>query len=162
MSERQQSGRIWRYPSEILSVGQNKTLNVPIERQWGAFMQPLFQGGRSKYYVFCGTVCSFRYPTCSAHAPYCHLYFTRLDDIFRYYLLNGTIFGGGVVRSYWIWNVYYDFLYKSVWKFLILKRIQQHKATNVHWYSCKVHVVFLFRLQWILNFLDIFSKNIQI
>jgi hypothetical protein len=39
-------------------------------------------------------VCSLSYPACKAHAPYyiviCGLW---LHQIFRHYLLNGTIFG---------------------------------------------------------------------
>ena len=40
-------------------------------------------------------VCSLRYPSCNAHAPYCHLWPARLNCIFPHYLINGTIFGGG-------------------------------------------------------------------
>jgi hypothetical protein len=37
-------------------------------------------------------VCSLRYPSCNAHAPYCHLCPVRLYNIFPHYLINGTIF----------------------------------------------------------------------
>jgi len=37
-------------------------------------------------------VCSFRYLTCKAHAPFCHLWPVRLYNIFSHYLTNGTIF----------------------------------------------------------------------
>jgi hypothetical protein len=37
-------------------------------------------------------VCSLRYPSRSAHAPYCHLWPAPLYNIFPHYLINGTIF----------------------------------------------------------------------
>ena len=37
-------------------------------------------------------VCNLRYPTCNAHAPYCHLCPAPLYNIFPHYLINGTIF----------------------------------------------------------------------
>ena len=40
-------------------------------------------------------VCSLRYPTPNAHAPYCHLWPVRLFSIFPHYLINGTIFDKG-------------------------------------------------------------------
>jgi hypothetical protein len=45
--------------------------------------------------------------------------------------------------------------------FLILRRIRQDTAKNVNTSSCKVSVV-LVRFKCNLNFLDRFSKNIQI
>ena len=39
-------------------------------------------------------VCSFSYPACKAHAPYCHLWPDRLYYIFPQYLIKNTIFGG--------------------------------------------------------------------
>jgi len=36
--------------------------------------------------------CSFSYPACNAHAPYCHLWPALLYNIFPHYLINGTIF----------------------------------------------------------------------
>ena len=37
--------------------------------------------------------CSLSYPSCNAHAPYCHLWPLRLYDIFPHYVINGEIFG---------------------------------------------------------------------
>ena len=31
-------------------------------------------------------------PACNAHAPYCHLWPARLNNIFPHYLINGEIF----------------------------------------------------------------------
>jgi len=36
-------------------------------------------------------VCSVSYPSCNAHAPYCHLWPVWLYYIFPHYLINGTI-----------------------------------------------------------------------
>jgi hypothetical protein len=40
----------------------------------------------------CVCFCSLSYPTCNAHAPYCHLWPALLYNIFPHYLINGTIF----------------------------------------------------------------------
>ena len=34
-------------------------------------------------------VCSLRYPACSAHAPYCHLWPAPIYNIFLHYLISG-------------------------------------------------------------------------
>jgi hypothetical protein len=46
-----------------------------------------------QYYILCVCIRSLSYPACNAHAPHCHLWPTRLYDIFPHYLINGTIFG---------------------------------------------------------------------
>ena len=64
-------------------------------------------------------------------------------------------------KSYWTWNVYSHFVYKFLTStFLILRTIQWDIIINVYWSSRKVPA-FLVILQWILNFIDIFSKNTQ-
>jgi hypothetical protein len=40
-----------------------------------------------------------RYPTCNAHAPYCHLWPDPLYNIFPHYLTNGAIFGKNVTEN---------------------------------------------------------------
>ena len=37
-------------------------------------------------------VCSFRYPACNVHAPYCYLRPVRLYSIFPHYFIKGTMF----------------------------------------------------------------------
>jgi hypothetical protein len=48
-------------------------------------------------------VCSPTCPSCSAHAPYCHMWPVRLFNIFPHFLINGTIFR--INKMYWTWNV---------------------------------------------------------
>jgi hypothetical protein len=53
------------------------TTTVAVEKQWVLHTE---------------CVCSVRYPTRNAHAPYCHLWRVRLCNIFPLYLTKGTIF----------------------------------------------------------------------
>jgi len=55
-------------------------------------VQPLLQWKSNYYYTVCVCICSLRYPACNAHAPYYHLWPTRLYNIFPHYPQNGTIF----------------------------------------------------------------------
>jgi len=47
----------------------------------------------------CVCVCRVMYPTCNAHAPYCHLWPAWLWNILPHYPINGTIFGKVVERK---------------------------------------------------------------
>jgi hypothetical protein len=57
----------------------------------------------------CECVCSLNYPTCKAHAPYCHLWPATLYYIFPHYLIHGTIFEKE--KRYWTQNLCFEFLY---------------------------------------------------
>jgi len=48
------------------------------------------------YYIFWECFCSRSYPTCNAHAPYCHLCSTQLLYIFPHHLINDIL-----EKSYW-------------------------------------------------------------
>jgi len=67
-----------------------------------------------KYYIFWLLVCSLRYPTYNAHAPYCHLWPVPLYNTFPHYLINSTIFEKKKKKSYWTKNLRFYFLYKFV------------------------------------------------
>jgi hypothetical protein len=61
----------------ITSRGVRAT--VAVEKQWVS-------------HNLCVCVCSLRCTVSNAHALYCHLWPASLYNIFRHYLLNGTIF----------------------------------------------------------------------
>jgi len=48
--------------------------------------------GKATSITYSERVCSLRYPACSEHAPYCHLWPVRLYNNFPHYIINGTIF----------------------------------------------------------------------
>jgi hypothetical protein len=74
-------------------------------------------------YIFWVCVCRLRYPVCTAHAPFCHLWPARLYSIFPYGLLNVTIFGRKLRNmKYVLWFS----LQRLSEKFLIMRRIEQH------------------------------------
>ena len=106
-------------------------------------------------YIFWLCVCSLRYPSYNAHAPYYHLRSARLYNILSHYLTNFTIFRK---KNYWTWNVCFDFLYQfSPKKFLILRKFQRN-IINLHLSSCKASAI-LVRFSWNSNFLDMFTKK---
>jgi len=47
----------------------------------------------NKYFICQVCVCNLSYRACNMNAPYCLLWLVRLYNIFRPYLINGTIFG---------------------------------------------------------------------
>jgi len=49
-------------------------------------MQSLLQCRSNKYHTTWGCACSFRYPACNAHAPYCHLWPASFCNIFPHYV----------------------------------------------------------------------------
>jgi hypothetical protein len=51
-----------------------------------------FCSGKAMTVTYSECVCSPSYPACNAHAPYCHLWPVRLNNIFPHYFINGTIF----------------------------------------------------------------------
>jgi hypothetical protein len=84
-------------------------------------VHPLLLWKSNKYYLFwvcvCVCVCSLSYPTCIAHAPYCHLWPLRLYNIFPHYLINGMLFGEKtvltqnvflIISATCVWNIFYS------------------------------------------------------
>ena len=47
--------------------------------------------GKAISVTYCECGCSLSYPACNAYAPYCHLWPSRLYNIFPHYLTIGTI-----------------------------------------------------------------------
>jgi len=84
-------------------------------------------------------VCNHSYPACNAHAPYCRLWPLRLYCIFRHYLINDTIFGGGILKIKCVLILSTTF----VWNVSIPRRNEQDMIRNVYRSSCGVTVVCL-------------------
>ena len=70
--------------------GQDRqcTYNVTLRR----FLVTIVLVESNTNYIFRGCVCSFRYPACNAHGPYCRLWPAWLYNIFSHYLIRSTIF----------------------------------------------------------------------
>jgi hypothetical protein len=87
------------------------------------------------YYVFWVYVNSF-YPACNAHAPHCNLWPSRLYIIHEHHLTTARI--RKEKKSYWTWNVRFDFLYKFVWNISHSKNTWAGYDKSVYWSSCNV------------------------
>ena len=79
-------------------------------------MQPLLLWKSKEYYTTCVWICSLRWPACSAHAPYFHLWPAPLYNIFPNYFLNCTIFFLKLLNmkcvsrfsTKIVWNIFYS------------------------------------------------------
>jgi hypothetical protein len=144
-------GQRWRSRNSVRLLGkpvqqtspdaiqtQSKRVNVRITLHWGAFVQPLLQWKKQKYYIFWVCVCSLRYPARNARAPYCHLWPDWLYSIFPHYLINGTIFGKKFIEHK---NVFWFSLQSLSETFLILRRNERDMIKNVYWSSCKIRII---------------------
>jgi hypothetical protein len=99
-------------------------------------MQPLLQWGSSRYYIFRVCVCSFSYPACNAHAPYCRLWPAALCNIFPHSLTNYIILGGKK-RLPNIKCVFWFSLHLLPETFLVIRRTERDMIKNVY---CDPHV----------------------
>jgi len=73
--------------------------------------------------------CSLSYPAGKAHAPYCHLWPVRLQNIFPHYLINGTIFFWKEVTEHKMCVLIFSTTLAG--KFLILRRNERDVIKNV-------------------------------
>ena len=77
----------------------------------------------NKYCIFWMCVCSLRYPACTAHAPYFHMWLVLFCNIVPHYLTNGTIFEKTNIEP----KMCFDFLLQLMFEtFLILRRMKRH------------------------------------
>jgi hypothetical protein len=97
------------------------------------------------------TVNSFTYPACKAHAPYC----LWLHHIFRYYFINGMIFGKKLLKIKCVFWFSLHLLFKT---FRILRITERDTVINAKTSSCNAPVI-LVGFYWNLYFLDRFSKK---
>jgi hypothetical protein len=83
--------------------------------------------------------CILTYAACNA-LSYCHPRPLCLHYIFRHYLINDTIFGGGggEDNKKWVFCFSLQLLFET---FLILRRIERDIVINVKTFSFKVFVV---------------------
>ena len=88
-----------------------------------------------------------RYPTCNAHAPYCHLWSLWLYCLFPHYLINGTIFGNQkkkikhkirilIFYTVFVWNISHSIFMEANSFCLLLNKLHlfsktQHRLTLI-------------------------------
>ena len=109
-------------------------------------MQPLLQWENNKYYIFWVWVCSLRYPTCNAHAPYCQLWPVWLYYIFPHYLTAARF----KKKSYWTLNVCFIFSTTCNWNIAHSKNwaIYDQKCTVVFMQSTRYSCQLLMQLKF--------------
>jgi hypothetical protein len=108
--------------------------------------------------IYSECVCSLRYASCNARAPYCIVICglsVCLYHIFTLYLITSRVFGRNLLDTK---CVFWFSLQLSSETFLILRRIQRGIVMNVCGSSCKVPFM-LFSFSWNMNLLDRRSKN---
>ena len=102
-------------------------------------------------------MCSFRYPACNAHAPYCYLWPSTLYNIFPHNLTHGTIFGGGdyiknkmcvFISSIFVWNIFH---FKKNWMRCEQKCLLVFMLSPI--YSCPI----LMKLEFFRQFFEKYS-----
>ena len=104
--------------------------NVLITKHWSAFVQPLLQWKSNEYCILWVCVCSFRYPACNAHAPYCGLwsapalrYFSTLSHKHHDFRGKKIVEHKICVLSFcttFVWNIYHS------------KKTERHLPTIIH------------------------------
>jgi hypothetical protein len=101
------------------------------------FVQPLLQWKSNKYYILWVCVCSLGYPSCNAHASYCHL----CPDpfyIFLLYLINTTIYKKVTEHAVCEFRVSLQRLSKT---FFIFRRNERDIIENVYWSPNKLPLI---------------------
>jgi len=120
----------------------------------------LLQWKSNKYYILWVCICSLRYPSCNAHAPYCHLWPVQLHRIFPHYILNGVIFERRKATNtiYVLW-----FSLQLLSEIcIIVRRIQRDMVRNVYWSPCKALVILVefneIWIFWTVFFLEMYPN----
>jgi hypothetical protein len=106
---------------------------------------------------YSGSTCvDLGYPVCNAHALYCHLGPVRPYNILLLYAVNSRVLEKKILNI----NMCFDFSTNFSEIFYIPRKLSEIWK-NVKCFYCKVAVMFVI-FEWKLNFMDRFSKNIQI
>jgi hypothetical protein len=82
-------------------------------------------------------ICTFRYPACNVHAPYCHLWPALLHNVFPHYLIKDMIFGKKLLNTKCVIWFTLQLLSET---FLNLRRNEGDMIKNVYWSSYQVPV----------------------
>jgi hypothetical protein len=139
---------IYKAADKVIGVNSQKyvryTYNVTLRRVHETTVRVcarvgewvILRGCRCTGAGVCLRACNLTYPACNA-SPYCHLRPLWLHHIFRYYLINGTIFGKEVIEPKMCVLIFSK-------TFLILRIIKRGIVVNVKTSSCKVHAIFFF------------------
>ena len=143
----------------------NKTGNVRITQQWGAFLQPKAISITYSEWVcvclcvcVCVCVCSLSYPACNAHAPYCHLWPARSTTFFH--IISQTARFSKKKKKLLNKNVFWFPLQVMSETFFILGRTERDmfkKSSGLH----VQHPLFLsdFNYTWIFS--TVFRKMLK-
>jgi hypothetical protein len=112
-----------------------RTTMVAVERQW-------------ILHIVRVCVCSLKYPACNAHAPYCHLWPTRLYKIFPHYLINGTIFEKKILTARCVFRVSLQSLSTTVF---ILRSTERDMIENICVCVCLCVCLYIYIYIYILS-----------
>jgi hypothetical protein len=102
-------------------------------------------------------VCSFNYPACNAHAPYCHLWPVRFHNIFLHYLKNGRIKKQKIEHKMCVFDLLYKFCLKHFSFQEDLSEIWSEKYVGLH----AKYTLFLSFFNATLIFLTDFLKMLK-
>ena len=119
----------------------NKTGSVSTSQDWDAFLRPSLQWKSNSYYVCRMWVCILRYTACSQ--PCCHLWSVRLHYIFPRYLINGIIFGKGLLNIEYVFRFSLQLMSEI---FLILKttKIRRSDSRTLLSYMCMCVYIYVY------------------
>jgi hypothetical protein len=95
-------------------------------------------GGKAISNTFWECVCSVRYPACSAHDPYCHLWPARIYSIFPHYLINGTVFKKISLNTKRVFDFLYNFCLKH---FSFSEEVNEIRSKKNYWSWRKIPAI---------------------
>jgi hypothetical protein len=133
-----------------------KTDNVRVTSHPGPFVKPFLQWKSKEYYTIWVCVCSLRYPSCNAHAPYCHLWPAPLYRISAHSLIKGTFFEKKKLQNTKCGSL--SFSATFVWNISHSKKKWARCDKNVCLSSCKVPLFLIGFNETLMFWADLFFK----